>query len=352
MVPMRPPPLIAALIGALALAGCAEGERDAAPPSVSIYVSLPLTGPRAADGQDAADGARLALEQAGAKAGDLEVQAHFLDDARGSRWDPAAVGENARKAAQDSTAAAYIGERDSAPTRASLPITNDAGIVQVSPGAGAVDLTQPTEGYPDSPDRYRPSRDATFARLVPSDASQAAAAAELASQLGSGRYRAVSDGTRYGELMVSEFSSAAAAVGIEVVGENGRADGSFRASDAGGLRLEAGGDHVISAALDPSQFADTQFAAEFSGRYGREPGPYAAYGYEAMELVLEAIEGAEGSDEFRSDVRDAVLDAERPDSILGRYSITPAGDTTLCAVQPYELRAGRQVPGKPICPSG
>ena len=118
---------------------------------MTVYVSLPLTGPREADGADAADGARLALEQAGGKAGSLEVRAEFLDDARGRPSDPVAVGENAREAVQDSSAAAYIGELDSEPTRGSLPITNEAGLLQVSPGAGGVDLTQPAAGYPESP---------------------------------------------------------------------------------------------------------------------------------------------------------------------------------------------------------
>ena len=70
-----------------------------------------------------------------------------MDDANPvERWDPVAVGRNARRAAQDSSAAAYIGELDSQPTRASMPITNDAGIVQISPGASGVDLTQPGRG--------------------------------------------------------------------------------------------------------------------------------------------------------------------------------------------------------------
>ena len=108
--------------------------------------------------------ARLALEQAGEVAGSIQVSAEFLDDANGRGWDPAAVGRNARTAVQDSSAAAYIGELDSEPTRASVPITNDAGLLQVSPGAGGVDLTRPAAGYPDSPDRYRPSGDPNFAR--------------------------------------------------------------------------------------------------------------------------------------------------------------------------------------------
>ena len=85
---------------------------------VAVYVSLPLTGPRGVDGRDAADGARLALEQAHGRAGSLEVRADFLTTP-GQAWDAVAVGANARTAAQDHTTAAYIGELDSEPTRAS-----------------------------------------------------------------------------------------------------------------------------------------------------------------------------------------------------------------------------------------
>src|SRR5204863_906756 len=123
-------------------------------------------------------GARLALDDAGGKGGSQQVRAVFVDDADGKLWDAVTVGENARRAVQDSSAAAYIGELDSEPTRASVPITNDAGLVEVSPGAGGVDLTQPAAGYPNSPDRYRPSGAPNFARTVPSDAVVADAAAD------------------------------------------------------------------------------------------------------------------------------------------------------------------------------
>jgi branched-chain amino acid transport system substrate-binding protein len=139
---------LAALLLVLAVAGCGVGGGAKIEAPVHVYVSLPLTGPRGADGNDAADGARLALEQAGGKAGSIDVTAQYLDDAKGKAWDPVAVGDNARRAIQDSAAAAYIGELDSAPTRASMPITNNAGLIQVSPGAGGVDLTEPATGYP------------------------------------------------------------------------------------------------------------------------------------------------------------------------------------------------------------
>src|SRR5262245_63649285 len=95
------------LVGAT---GCSVTGSSKIEAPVAVYVSLPLTGPRGADGRDAADGARLALEQAQGRAGSTQVRAHYLDDARGRPWDAVAVGINARTAVQDHTTAGYIGE--------------------------------------------------------------------------------------------------------------------------------------------------------------------------------------------------------------------------------------------------
>src|SRR4051795_3648999 len=206
----------AALLLAVAVAGCGIAGTAKIEAPVTVYVSLPLTGPHGIDGRDASDGARLALEQAGGKAGSIQVRAVYIDDAKGKVWDPVAVGANARRAVQDSSAAAYIGELDSEPTRASVPITNDAGLVQVSPGAGGVDLTQPAAGYPNSPDRYQPSGSPNFARTVPSDDVVVDAAANWVSELGATAAGAGSDGSAFENLAASEFRTAAGEHGIQV----------------------------------------------------------------------------------------------------------------------------------------
>ena len=73
-------------------------------------------------------------------------------------WDPALVSENAHRAADDPTAIAYLGELDYGATAVSLPITNDAGLLQVSPGDGLTSLTQRPPGRPRAgPERYYPS---------------------------------------------------------------------------------------------------------------------------------------------------------------------------------------------------
>lgn len=352
-----------ALASAVALGACSTGDETVEGP-VTVYVSLPLSGPAGPDGRDAADGAKLALEEAEGRAGGLEVEAKYLDGANPvSDWDPAAVGRNARRAVQDSSTAAYIGELASQPTRTSMPITNDAGIAQISPGASGIDLTAPAEGYPDSPEVYRPSGEVTFARVVPDDGVQARALAEWAGEL---RLLVVAtelaSRAPFDSLMLSEFAADAAEVGVDVAepGQLTTVDGEQSPDPffiAGGGRvgpgqLTAGGRrYAVSGAVEPGLLPDAAFASQFRERFGRRPGPYAAYGFEAMRVALEAIGAADSKDGFRASVIDGILDSRHMDSVLGSYAITSEGDTSLCEVQRYR-RERRLVPGEAVCPRG
>ena len=353
---------LAALLLALAVAGCGIAGTAKIEAPVTVYVSLPLTGPHGADGRDAADGARLALEQAQGKAGSIQVRATYLDDAKGRVWDPVAVGANARQAVQDSSAAAYIGELDSEPTRASVPITNDAGLVQVSPGAGGVDLTQPAAGYPSSPGRYQPSGSPNFARTVPADDVVVDAAANWASELGATQAAVTSDGSAFQDLAASEFKSAATEHGIQVM--PGKPPSEVAVASNAGKRAvyepetqrltlygSAPGTYSVSAELDPKLLPDKSFGTRFAQRYHHAPGVYAAYGYEAMGLVLQSIRGA-GTDasSFRDNVRNGVLGAHRDGTVLGSYSITSDGDTTECMIQRYRVTGTARTPLGAPCP--
>ena len=112
-----------------------------------------------------------------------------------------------------------------------------------------------------------------------------------------------------------------------------------------------GAEHAVAAELDPSRLPDRRFIGLFQDRFDREPGPYAAYGYEAMAFALQAIGAANtNSDQFRSEVRDGVIGGERRESVLGPYSITDEGDSTVCMVQRYLVSGAQPQPLDAPCP--
>ena len=158
----------AALALAAGAAGCGE-DAEPGDATLTIYVSAPLSGPARADGQAVADGAREALADAGAEAAGFAVTAEYLDAAgrNESSFDPVIAAANARTATEDSTTIAYIGELTSGGTRASLPITNSAGILQVAPGSGASDLVTDRPYNDDVPSEVQGTGERTYAQLVP-----------------------------------------------------------------------------------------------------------------------------------------------------------------------------------------
>lgn len=354
--------LAAALAAAALVAGCGSATGDDA--TLTVYVSAPLSGPRADDGRDVADGARLALVDADAEAGGVAVEIELLDDASGRGWDAAVTGANARTASEDATAIAYIGELDSGACRTSIPITNQAGILQVSPGAGAADLTRAAPGSSDVPG-LQSSGERSFARVIPSDRDQGEAAAVWMSAAGIASAAVEDDGSAYADSLLDGFEAAPAAPAIAPDGQAlyiaaagprrpaGAATGErgIYGSDAqldGGAGIGSGSTPVrlTSAALDPTQLpaAADGFLAAFADAYGRDPGRYAAYGYEATAAVLAAVDDADDPTD-RGAVVDAFFATEGRDSILGRYSIDGVGDTTLGMIGAYEVgERGRPKP--------
>ena len=367
-----------ATVGAVAgLGGCASGGSGVEPGErVEVYVSMPLHGPNAADGRDVVDGARLALADADGKAGVLEVHATYLDDTSGAGsnagWSPAVAAANARRALQDSAAIAYIGDFDSGATRFSLPITNEAHLLQVSPASAAVDLVQPYLGAGDQvPEETQPTGERTFGRVIPSDEMQAQAGAVWAKRLGARRNTVIRGGSQYDKVVAAAFAERARAIGLRL-SKSGPSDLGYAAvepSEGGPLSVVRATPRVIgtdalltpdvpealvnggmprrllltSAAEDPSQLPSSgqRFLREFRERYKRQPGRYAAYGYEAMAIVLDSIERAGDAGDDRDSVIDAFFDTEDRRSVLGTYSIDEVGNTTLNRLAGYEAAEGQ-----------
>ena len=382
---------------------------------VDVYSSLPLHGPHSPQGKAIESGINLALYEAHQQAGYLRISYTPLDDAtRGSRgWDQRRTLSNAMRVASDPNAVYYIGEFDSGASELSIPILNQAGIAQVSPGSGYTGLTaQVAEAHDatlrhqpnqqDEPTRYYPagSTSRNFVRLIPSDAVQAAAGADALKQsLGCTRVALASDKTQYGISLAALIRASAPLIGLATVGAPTQIDPNRTAFHnyveelrARGVNcLAYAGTAVSTAAVDlvreihlllpsmhilgtdgvcseawtkphvggtatpidplmyctrpPLPLAKYQGGADFLRLYRHlygshtNPNPWAIYGYEAMELGIDTIAGLGRDGARRASVRQALFATTARPSVLGDYSITPLGETTLTAYGLYKASA-------------
>jgi branched-chain amino acid transport system substrate-binding protein len=370
--------------------------------TLTIYASVPLEGSSASGARTVLDGEQLALAQAGGRVGRFTVHLRALDDASLTRdaWDPGQTALNAHLAAADPTTIGYIGELNSGASAVAIPVLNRAGIVSVSPTSTAVGLTSDGPGAsPGEPAKYYPTGQRTFVTLAPDDAAQAAAQVQL--QLGSGCTRAyvLDDGEFDGYDTAASFQLVARGGGLNVIGAQSFAPGARDYAAVALAVARSGADCVLLSALpgfgvvrlteqiaaaaphaqifataslaqpsfvDPIEGGipatldarvlitapstgtgrdDGGFAAAYSQRFG-SPGPYAAYGYEAMRLLLSAIDDAtaEGHDQARrSSVLKAVFASRISASPLGPFNVQADGATTLRAYSIYQISASGQL---------
>jgi branched-chain amino acid transport system substrate-binding protein len=367
--------------------------------TVNVYSSLPLQG--ASKDQTAAmvQGIKLAMKQANNKAGNTTVKYESLDDstAQAGNWDPDATSENARKVAQDKDAVAYIGEFNSGASAISMPILNEAMVPQLSPANTAVGLTTDEPGADKGePDKYYPSGERHYLRIVPKDTIQGAALATVMKEDGCTKAVIANDKEVYGaglarnienslkeqgvglafnegiDPKASNYRSlasrakgesadcfvfsgvtangavqiykdfAAALPEAKLYGPDGVAESGFSDPKKGGIPTSVGKRVKLSVAtLNPESYPPEgqEFFKTFSEEYGEDnPDPYAIYGYEAMRLVLDAIERA--GDANKESVLKALFETKDRESVLGTYSIDENGDTTLTDYGIYTVEDG------------
>lgn len=385
--------LLAALV--VAGCGSSSGQTLAASRirgrTLTIYVSAPLVGRSGVTGNAVVSGARLALDQVGGRIGEYRISFKALDDATVARggWDPGQTTINARLAALDPTTIGYVGEVDSGASAISIPPLNRAGIPQVSPTSAAVGLTSATLGaFPGEPEKYYPTGVRTFARVVPDDRIQAIAQVRVQQSMGCKSTYVLNDGEVDGADAARSFEVAALAAHLRLAGvatfvrdatsykslaagvahvapdcvliaadtESGAvllttqiaaampevkifgtadlAESTYCDPNEGGIPLSVGPRVVLtSPTLGLSEYPPwaRAFNAAYERRYG-DPQPAAIYGYEAMSLLLSAIERAThhgARPAVRSEVRAAIFATRDRRSVLGTYSIDRDGDTTL-----------------------
>jgi len=387
------------LVGALALGVGACGGDDSSSSSsgssgssggktLTVYSSLPLQGASRPQTTALVNGIKLALDQAGGKAGDFTIKYQSLDDstAQAGSWTPEATQSNARKAAEDKSTAVYLGEFNSGASAVSIPILNEAGVPQISPANTAVGLTSDAPGSnPGEPEKYYPAQTRTYARIVPKDTIQGAALATLMKQDGCTKVFMTNDKEVYGAGLAKNIQLAADPAGLNIIaneamdknqpnyrslaskakgegadcfiysgitannavqlykdfsaalpnaklyGPDGVAESGFSDPKNGGIPADVASKvKVTVATLSPDEYPPEgqDFFKQYTTKYGEaNPDPYAIYGYEAMRLALDAIQRSKTGN--KEDIVKALFDTKDRQSVLGTYSIDENGDTTL-----------------------
>jgi branched-chain amino acid transport system substrate-binding protein len=370
--------------------------------TVNIYSSLPLQGAQRLQTTAAVNGIKLALKQAGNKAGTVNVKYTSLDDstAQVGNWTPEATSANARRVAQDDSAAAYIGEFNSGASAISMPILNEASppVPQVSFANTAVGLTSDEPGAePGEPDKYYPSGERHYLRIVPKDTIQGAALATTMKEDGCTNLAIANDKEVYGAGLGKNIQGSAEDQGVKIAfnegidpkasnfrslagraksagvdcfvfsgttpngavqimkdfsaaipeaklyGPDGVSNAEFFDPKEGGVPAGVAKKVKISVAtLDPESYPPEgqEFFEQYKSEYGvKNVDVYALYAYEATNLVLDAIERAGGGD--RTKVLEELFNTKDRESVLGNYSIDENGDTTITDYGIYTIEDGQ-----------
>ncbi|HXD69665.1 MAG TPA: ABC transporter substrate-binding protein [Gaiellales bacterium] len=306
-----------------------------------IFASMPLRGPAGAAGRDIVRGAELALDRAATPGVELVIL-----DAWGEDRDARAVA-NARRAAADADAVAYLGDFHSSQVESTAPVLAAARLLQVAPGATYAGLGGPT-----------------LVRLMPDDRALARGIAGWVAGAGLRGVLVVHDHDEgYGVPVGGMCLRALREAGLDAHGRPVWDHDEPIADDLAGADavLYAGVAGPGAAALwgnlhrhDPARWllatdglAVDRFAreldagaAERTRLFTSQRAPWGFYGYEAAALILDAIAEAGGE---RAGVVAAARGARDRESILGRYSIDPDGLTTAPADGVLAVVAGEIV---------
>jgi len=367
--------------------------------TLTIYSSLPEQGTAGSSGRDLVRAETLAVSEARGRAGRFRLRFVPLDNALADTgaWDAAKTAANARTAVRDPSTIAYIGDAPAEATAISLPILNEAGILQVSPTTTYVGFTNGEGADAGEPDRFYPFGQRTFARVIPSDHGQAEALVRVMRDDGCADVHIVDNAQPSLRAIAPAVERAAVAAELDVVVTDRIGDGSdtlrtlvdrIDRLDAECLFVGATDTPRAAAALvqavhraRPSMriFAPAELAASpfldglgaaaqnavritspllpqsaqpraaqrffraFDARYGHFPAPEAIYGYEAVEAILAAIDDAGDVGNDRAEVVARFFGLTDRRSVLGTYDIDDNGDTTLSAYGVYRLRGDRMI---------
>jgi branched-chain amino acid transport system substrate-binding protein len=388
---------------ALFVAGCGGGGEEKgggeSGPTATIVSDLPLQGSARARQETIANAITLALEERGYMAGDVQIEYVSQDDAtaQAGKWDEAQCAENAQSAAQNEEIVGWIGPYNSGCAAIQIPILNQANLPMVSHGNTAVGLTKPS-GEPGEPERYYPTGQRNYTRVIVADDKQAQAAAAWMRDEGIQSVYILDDRETFGVGIADQLQQSAEEAGILVLGREG-IDGNaanYRSlmaqiaqlnpdaiyfagitdNNAGQIVIDkvgagmsnedvmfmgsegileeafieaaggaAEGSYLTFSGLPASELPGTgqEFVQRYQERFpDSEIDALTAYGYEAANVLLDAIERAYNADGdvTREGVLREVFATQNYNGVLGTWSFDENGDTTLTELSGQRVQNG------------
>src|SRR5918995_1700665 len=393
--------MVLGMVAAL-VAGCGgggdQGGGGGGTQTVKIVSDLPRQGANRAQTTTMVNAIEMAIDERNGKAGDVSIEYESLDDAtaQAGQWDEAKCAENAQTAAQDEEIIGWIGPFNSGCAAVEIPILNQAGLGMISPANTYIGLTKPG-GEPDEPEKYYPTGERNYTRVIVADDEQGQAGALLMEEEGVESVYILDDKETYGKGLADQTQKSAEELGIQIVGREG-IDGSaanYRSlmnkiaqvdpdaiyfggiieNNAGQLikdKVGAGmsNDDVLFIGPD-GIFVDTfisqagnaaegayitfgglpeseltakgqQFVQDYESQHDDAVQPYTAYAYEAANVMLDAIEKASKEGEVtREAVLQQIFATEDFNGVLGTWSFDEDGDTSLTELSVQQVENGQ-----------
>lgn len=346
-----------ALIALLLLTGCGEGSKSGKP-SYTIGVLVPLTGGAASYGKNASRGAQLALKDFRASSHSIEPSIQIED----SGGQPATGTKAALKLLDRDKAVALVCDVTSGVALAVLPIVNEKTIPTISPGASTPNLAIPGD---------------YFFRTWPSDTLEASAMAKFITAKRIKNLAVLRINNEYGLAMEKAFRAAMTKLGsgdgilisesfeqgaremrlqlLKIKNSKARAVYFIGFPEAAivmgrgyaeaGLKLPV---YATSAFEDPQIPSSTgsaldgtvftkpvfssprtaQFQKAFKQEFGDLPGLTADTAYDAMSLILRALDTLQARDGNVTGqaIRDYLAQTKGFDGVSGTISFDENGD--------------------------
>ena len=381
------------LLAGLALLGLAfmnpgtgglQHANAAAGQMVKIGVDLPMSGGEAPNGGPTNKGVLLAIDEANKAGGQYQFDEVLKDDAVNGVHDPAQGAKNAQELVADTAVVAIVGSFNSNVGKATIPITNAAGVVQISPAQTNPTLTKGSDAA-----ALRTKANNYF-RVCATDDLQGPVAADYAYKVLKARKIAILDDTEtYGKGIADEVEKEFKKLGGTVLSHDGIPKGTqdFHAiltkikaenpdllffggiSTTGGILVRkqmpdvglnipyeggdgiqepdfpkevgaaAEGTYATVASIDATRIdAAKGFLAAYKGKFNEDVGSYSANAYVAAKIIIDAVK-AVGPD--RAKVRAWVANLKDYKSIVGTFGFDKNGDTTNRIISIYVVKGGK-----------